>query len=511
MMWSFLTKKKVLAPIISGVLTLSFLLVPVSQTLEIKRADAIYYDPYNTIVNTISSLADTASEVYGWALKNKELVLDGIAWQVANLAIKEMIKSLTKWVNSGFDGNPTFVTNLEGFMTDVADKAAGNFIWGNKELKFLCSPFALDIKLALDLQYREARDFETQCTLSDVVDNMDSFFAGDFLAGGWDGWYEMTQSPKNNPYGALLEAQSALTVKIGEKQLYEGTLLDFGKGFFSMKDPRCKPDPANPDDFDESRCTLVTPGTAIESQLNTSLAGGLRRLEVADELNELVGALLSQLASNIFSSAGGLLGSTESGSGSGGGSYFDDVLGESDPTDPDFGATSFDDVLSREREYLDLITEAVDMVASAQTYWKDTYSFDDEDPRTSSEERCYESGALPAPLAQTLTETQFEQSTTNLVIAGIEGLRADFSVLSDPESPENVITSLLAKYNADSIPATKAKIMSQLSSYLSSGMLHNSGNIGRFQAETLPRIEREVTAFMESVDRACGGGDGGGD
>jgi hypothetical protein len=503
--------KKILSSVLSGFLVLLFFLTPVSHTFEVKKAEAIpvvVTSGFGTLQETFTAIATGASELFDLAMKNKEFVLDGIAWSLANAVLKEMIKSMTKWVNSGFEGKPTFVTDLNGTLVKAADQAAGNFIWGNKELKFLCSPFSLDIKLALDLQYREARNYEAQCTLSDVVGNMNNFFSGDFLEGGWDGWYKVTQTPQNNPYGAMLEAQSALTLKISGAQSKELKLLDFGKGFFSMKDPRCKPDPANPDDFDESRCKLVTPGTAIESQLNTSLAGGLGRIQVADELNELIGALFSQLVTSVFSSAGGLLGSTDSDGD--GGSIFDRVGEEPDPTDPDFGSTSFDDILEKERKFLDFLTEAFDLVTSASTYWRDTYSSDDRDPRTASEEQCYEAGVLPASLAQTLEETTWEFTTASSTIAGLEELRADLMVLNDPGSPPAVVSALRTKYNASTTPAAKSNIMKELNSYISSGVLHSSRDLGLFEAETLPRIEDEVTAFIESVDNACRGGGGGG-
>ena len=144
------------------------------------------------------------------ALVIKDYSLDIIAWTLVNIVLENMIRSTTAWINSGFEGEPAFITDMDGWLTDIADRVAGDFIWNNTNLAFLCSPFALDVKFALDLQYRQSRDFETECRITEVVDNFDAFLAGDFLAGGWDGWFDMTLNRGSNPYGAALEASIAL-------------------------------------------------------------------------------------------------------------------------------------------------------------------------------------------------------------------------------------------------------------------------------------------------------------
>ncbi len=511
-----LPKRKFLSVIVAGTLILGFIFTPVSHTLEVKQARAVPSFETNPSVylGTWGTFAQTTIESgLTFALKLKEFSLDAIAWSLVNIIIKEMIQSTTKWVKSGFEGSPAFVTNFEDFMTDIGDKIAGNFIWGaGGPLKGLCSPFALDIKLALDVQYRETRSggYEAQCTLSQVANNVDRFLGGDFLEGGWDGWYELTQNPQNNPYGALLEAQSALTVEILGEKYEQEKLLDFGKGFFSMKDPNCKPNPDDPDNFDESSCGLVTPGTAIESQLNTALGSPTQRLTVADELNELIGALFSQLAGEILGGVGGLLGSTESQGG--GGSVFDRLDAERDPSDPRSGDSVFGDILVEERKYLDLITRAVDAIRTAETYREDAYPDADEPPETSTKERCVEAGALPASLRQDRATVVQEQSRASATISELEGLQNDLATIDDIEADPAVTLALLRKYSAKSIPEAKQKILSQFTAYQSSGVLHTTSEYIEFERQTLPRIESDIASFIESVDRACRGGrdDGGG-
>ena len=39
-----------------------------------------------------------------------------------------MTRDIVAWIETGFEGSPAFVTNLNGFMNDLADAAAGR--WG---------------------------------------------------------------------------------------------------------------------------------------------------------------------------------------------------------------------------------------------------------------------------------------------------------------------------------------------------------------------------------------------
>src|SRR5690606_1528490 len=123
------------------------------------------------------------------------------------------------------------------YLRDIADQVAGDFIYGS-ELGFLCSPFELDVRAALDIQYQESQDFgsQVQCTLSDVVNNVENF--GQSFS-NWSDWFQITTRPQNNPYGAMLMAQAELDARIRNAQGQELELLDWGEGFLSMR--QCDP------------------------------------------------------------------------------------------------------------------------------------------------------------------------------------------------------------------------------------------------------------------------------
>ena len=78
-----------------------------------------------------------------------DLRIDGFFHLAAKVFLRAMVRSIIQWINSGFQGAPAFVTDLRGFLVDVADEIAGEFIYQSDALRFLCSPFQLDVRIAL--------------------------------------------------------------------------------------------------------------------------------------------------------------------------------------------------------------------------------------------------------------------------------------------------------------------------------------------------------------------------
>src|SRR5690606_1977900 len=126
-------------------------------------------------------------------------IADMVARSAAQAILTQMINSTVEWANNGFDGNPAYAIDPVRYIGNIADGVAGEFI-GGTELGFLCSPFQAQIRLSLQKQYTRGAQF--QCTLSEVVGNIEDFYQ-DINQGGWDAWFVMTQNPQNNPYGAF--------------------------------------------------------------------------------------------------------------------------------------------------------------------------------------------------------------------------------------------------------------------------------------------------------------------
>lgn len=228
---------------------------------------------------------------------------DGLAYAAAQEILSELIEETTEWVNSGFDGNPAYATDPEQYLTNIADNVAGQFIEGS-ELSFLCSPFQTQVRLALLQSYAQRSQY--QCTLTSVVSNIEAFYS-DFGQGGWDAWFVMTQNNANNPYGSYIDAKIDLDRRVMAALRIEEKQLDWNDGFRQWRDERCISD-----DPETGECIggyeeygpVKTPGSVINDQLNNALGSEVRRLELADEMNELLVALINQLLKKALGEAG---------------------------------------------------------------------------------------------------------------------------------------------------------------------------------------------------------------
>lgn len=302
---NFLKIKK----IISLVLVIS-VLAPSLYFYRVEESEALtVVDPVNLVQNAMSGIANTVTSGATQSMWSKEFFLDGIAYAVARMAVRSMVTSTVNWINNGFEGNPAFVTDLGGFMEEVGDNVIGEWILGSK-LDFLCSPFKLDVKLALMQDFTRA--YEPKCTLSEVTENINGAIDDLDREWNWNTWNSITQNSNNNAYGTYLNASAAIRGDIDKKKAEVGKELDWGSGFKPFK--QCQEYETyneNGDSVTEKYCEAVTPGKAIADSLNKSLGAGQDSLIQADEINEIVGALLGQLVKKVIGPEG-LLGVSRS-------------------------------------------------------------------------------------------------------------------------------------------------------------------------------------------------------
>ena len=275
---------------------------------------------FTQIMNNVQllgvNIAATASAGYdavtSMATNNswlKEVQLDGIAWVLAKQMVSQMTTSIVNWINSGFNGSPSFVQDLEGFLLSVGDQAFGDYLQDlGGPLSFLCSPFQLDIRIALATTYSRARDGQPntdQCSLTGVMANIENFSNGNFAQGGWEAWFQITSKPETyTPYGSLLTAQTEAGIRILNSKGEETKLLEFGSGFLSSR--ICEA--VQGSGTTRENCFISTPGKVIEDALTFQLSTGPRSLIAADEINEIISALFGQLQQQAITGAAGLLG-----------------------------------------------------------------------------------------------------------------------------------------------------------------------------------------------------------
>lgn len=463
----------------------SFSLTPYNQNAYAQNSVNIVSntsvtDIKTSIESTISAAADSIVASVETSLFIKEWTVDGIAFGLAKTALKSITKSIVKWINSGFQGSPAFVGDLEAHLIDLADKAAGELIYGS-ELSFLCSPIEINLRAALAVQQFGEFEEEVACTLTDVVDNIDSFYAGNFEEGGWRGWFELVNEPQNNPYGALAEASAELSVRITTAQDLGTKELDFGAGFLSFKE--CTPvdgkKKANGEPFEQ--CLTVTPGSIIQENLNFQLTVGDRVLLEADEFNEIIGALFSQLGQQALTGAAGLLGLSRSG-GSGSpfrDSYLTRLEQEDRPTQSDLSQeTAFiRDAIRAENDIADLELDVVFAIDDLETFIIDTHN--------SASSTC---PGLPDELpSRFVSDREDSQDAFD---------EADANILT--------LEDIFVRYNRANNDQDRLEIFLEFSALQSAGLIRNDVDVVRREFEVediLKRVSAEQARVTRILDR----------
>ena len=284
-------------------------------------------------VSAVLAVETESASAWSW----KEFVMDTLFYLLNNVIIERIAADIVTWINSGFEGKPAFVQDQKALFQQIEGTVIGSFL-NEFDLGYMCSPFADRLKRSFQIQLalqqsggRNGRESAfragSQCTLDQLASSLGTTyeeFSNDFSRGGWD-MFLHTAQPQNNEYGMYLILRDELSARVGEEKDNQREELKWGSGFLSWKkkgDCISGTQTVSPDgNSGVDTCTeyapdeIMTPGSVIENQLNQGLGSPLHRIEVADEINEIIGALLSQLINQVLG-PDGLFGTSQSGSGS---------------------------------------------------------------------------------------------------------------------------------------------------------------------------------------------------
>lgn len=241
--------------------------------------------PVNVDLGLFSVSAQAAANT--GSVSDRKCYLDFIVKTLSRAVVHALVSSIIDWINRGFEGGPTFVTDPEGFFGNIADQEIGRMIDGSA-LGFVCDPFRLQIQFSF-LAQRNRTVAPSRCSITSIVQNFQGFVNGDFSQGGWQGWISMTSQPQNNPFGSQLMAEEIVAMKVTNRQNTAKVSLDWGSGFKSLL---------------ASDGTIKTPGNLINDQLKEATNNELEYLNLAREFDDIVVALANLGISQIM--GGGL-------------------------------------------------------------------------------------------------------------------------------------------------------------------------------------------------------------
>lgn len=218
--------------------------------------------------------------------------LDLVTHTATKTLVSELIRSTTDWIKKGFpSGGPTFVQDLKKFYENEAYKVLDLYIQDIAGVD-MCNLFP-DLQTTINLSGPKTSVAQARCTLKDIRgDFMD--FQTDFQKGEWL-TFEPSLKKNNNTFGLYIFTQAEVHNKVAKNEEDQKTKLGWAKGFFSFEEQMR-------DDKGVMRKTgrVLTPGSFVEQELNSTFGVDIRNLQVADELDELVSALIQQAIAAAF-------------------------------------------------------------------------------------------------------------------------------------------------------------------------------------------------------------------
>lgn len=289
----------------------------------------------------------------------RENCLNGVAYAVAKSLLQQITEKTVNWVNTGFNGNPLYVRDLDSFLKSVSDQQISLFL---DRIPSQDPIFGYSIRSIVSENLTGVSDGLIGATMDTPEARAYQAFQDDFKNGGWKAFI----NPANNPIGAIFNAADELSTSVTSQQENVKTQLQNGNGFLDLQrcveyadngltkypysyngyscqqdikksiasayatcmsqrgsgaEASCKAESNqqfNPallttciktlqvtaqqnSDKQCLRYETVTPGSIIQAQVSEVTTSPVRQLEQADQINEVLGAFFDQLLNKLLS------------------------------------------------------------------------------------------------------------------------------------------------------------------------------------------------------------------
>jgi hypothetical protein len=251
--------------------------------------------------------------------------INGIAIQLAKNQLTSMTRYTMNWINSGFNGDPLYVQDVNSFMNSLTDEIVqkeSDFFKNADKGKY---PFGRDFARSSIAARQTEKNFNAslQQDLTDYLDPESTVldFSNDFSVGGWDGWLALTTHPQNNPLGFTMLNANHLAEEQNKTIQQTTDQINRDQGYLDQK--KCvlwqvysqDAQPQYNDDGSEETTTkpgkldkclkwaTTLPGSNIKEKTDTYLNTSERQLELVKTMDDALNALFASLL-NRYSTQG---------------------------------------------------------------------------------------------------------------------------------------------------------------------------------------------------------------
>ena len=301
-------------------------------------------------------------------LAYKECVSDPLIAASRNALLTLITRSMVDWVNGGFDGGTAFIQNLRQFLQTGINAVAQDFI--ENQTVGICAPYRQDVQRILLTQYQYSTNYgrKSQCTYNET--GLAAIASGKY---NHQAWLSGVFNPNNRAIYQYYAAQDEQNQRIGEYALEQITQYGVNAGYQDIQ--KCA-------DGSQAKKGLCADGSApqttlkgihIKDAVDRQLGLANEQLLDADEIGEVIDALMQSLTQVAFTSVDGLLGLSKKGGSNG--SYLDQVVGANVGSAGDsvqtIVASDIQGALETERQYGEVLELVVADLRTARTAYTD--------------------------------------------------------------------------------------------------------------------------------------------
>lgn len=315
------------------ILVLPIMVVMLFFSVNIPRANADpgFAVPTGDSTSWFTTIGEfAAKKIADIALEAGRMSLDSASYALGQMLLNQVTDNIVGWVKGGFNGSPAFAVDPNKLFLDTANMVSGGLareVLGLQNCNF-DSLFNINLSNSIALSTRSGYQAKfANSVRCPFPNNGAQEFYNDFSKGGWRA-FETALSDRGNPFGTKMLVSQENATRQAEAQDIKKQELGWAGGFLSMADTgNCTyPDGMNPDlnDFTglertdsekrtlrNTHCQKTTPGKIVGDKLTQALGADMNRLGFVDNINKILGAVITQLSrqamSGIFSqdSSGG--------------------------------------------------------------------------------------------------------------------------------------------------------------------------------------------------------------
>lgn len=232
------------------------------------------------------------------ALNRKEQCWDRVAKAMGNDAMKKLTNKTISWVNTGFDGNPLYIRDVNQYLNTVKKDQINKLLPQIGEDGIFSKPLrSILTKQIVNKNFK----FAPTITTSSPGGVEFQSFQKDFTQGGWGAFL----NSNNNPIGALLQANRVISTTVNKLENNTMAEINRNRGYVDVR--KCVR--VQKDKNGKDVCTqyaTVTPGSLVADQIADVFGSPLRQLEVVDEINEIVDKFFRNITDKLFEKNKGL-------------------------------------------------------------------------------------------------------------------------------------------------------------------------------------------------------------